>query len=357
MSTQRKILFSGALALLALCACGDDNSAGPQSTATGYDFGPLLAGIADQTIIPTYQDLADQAGKLAAAVQALKTDPSAATLAAARASWVAARAPWEASEGFLFGPVDFKGYDPALDTWPVNRADLDAVLASDQVLSAQTVINLDNSLKGFHTIEYLLYGEGGTKTAADFSVRQYEYLVACTKLFAETATALHKSWIPVGGDFRAQFVGAGQGSNTYATQQTAIQELVNGLIGICDEVGNGKIAEPFTNQDPHLEESQFSFNSLIDFQNNIRSVWNVYTGGYQVEGLGLDEFVKNKNTALDQRLKEEIQTAIAEIGKISYPFHDAIATDAVQIQAAQQAIAKVKQSLEGEVLPLVLAQQ
>ena len=54
-------------------------------------------------------------------------------------AWVAARVPWEQSEGFLFGPVDTFGYDPAMDSWPVNRTDLDAVLASGQAFTPEYI--------------------------------------------------------------------------------------------------------------------------------------------------------------------------------------------------------------------------
>ncbi|MCY4351579.1 MAG: peptidase M75, partial [Gemmatimonadetes bacterium] len=249
------------------------------------------------------------------------------------------------------------GFDPALDSWPVNRTDLEGVLGSSDPLTKTSVNNLANELKGFHTIEFLLFDEGGSKTIEDFTPRQYDYLIAATELLKDAAVSLHTSWIASGENFRAQVVNAGAGSSTYTTQKAAVQEMVNGMIGIADEVGNGKIADPFTEQDTRLVESQFSFNSLLDFQDNMRSIQNVYLGGYNVEAAGLDEFVKSKDSALDQRFQAEIQAAITEIGKISFPFRDALATDAAQITAAQQAIATVQQTLEGDIMSLVLAEQ
>ncbi len=341
---------------LAACSSKGASPVAPEPEP-GYDFAPILIDFADKTVIPTYKDLATVATELLTAVQNLKTNPSAATLATARAKWVASRSPWEKSEGFLFGPVDFSGFDPALDSWPVNRTDLEGVLGSGDPLTKTSVNNLANELKGFHTIEFLLFDEGGTKTINDFTPRQYDYLIAATELLKDVATSLHTSWIASGGNFRAQVVNAGAGSNTYTTQKAAVQEMVNGMIGIADEVGNGKIADPFTEKDTRLVESQFSFNSLLDFQDNIRSIQNVYTGGYNVEAVGLDEFVKSKDPALDQRLQSEIQAAITEIGKISFPFRDALAAHGAQITAAQRAIATVQQTLEGDILPLVLAEQ
>ena len=356
---MKHITLSIILALsLAACSSEGENPVAPEPEPDpGYDFSPILTDFADKTVIPTYKHLDTAARDLLAAVNNLKNNPSTATLATARAKWVASRIPWEQSEGFLFGPVDFSGYDPALDSWPVNRTDLEGVLGSSDPLTKTSVNNLANELKGFHTIEFLLFDEGSRKTIDDFTPRQYDYLIAATELLVDAAVALHTSWIASGENFRAQVVNAGAGSSAYTTQKAAVQEMVNGMIGIADEVGNGKIADPFTEQDTRLVESQFSFNSLLDFQDNMRSIQNVYEWGHNVEAMGLDEFIKSKNSALDQRVKAEIQATITEIGKISYPFRDALATDAAQITAAQQAIATLQQTLEGDVMSLVVAEQ
>ena len=54
-----------------------------------------------------------------------------------------------------------------------------------------------------------------------------------------------------------------------ASQLGVVEELINGMIGIVDEVGNGKIAEPFgssiDNIDTTKVESQYSWNSSSRF--------------------------------------------------------------------------------------------
>ena len=348
-------LWPALASLILFAGCGDDDSSPTTVDPPSFDFGPILDDFTNKVVIATYADLDKRAGDLLSAVEALREDPSAENLTTARTRWVAARVPWEASEGFLFGPVDFNGFDPALDSWPVNRTDLDGVLASGNDLTATYVGGLDGTLKGFHTIEYLLFGEGGGKSAADLTAREFDYLVATTQDLRATAKALHESWIPSGGNFGQKVKDAGKGSAAYPSAQAAVQEMVNGMIGICDEVANGKIADPLNERDPRLVESQFSFNSIVDFQNNLRSVGNVYTGNYREDGRGLDEFISQRNASLDQRLKNEIQTAIDEIGSIAPPFREAISTDRGQVEKAQAAVATVQQTLEGGILTLVLA--
>jgi hypothetical protein len=131
------------------------------------------------------------------------------------------------------------------------------------------------------------------------------------------------------------------------------------MIGICDEVANGKIADPYDAHDATLVESQFAFNSLTDFQDNLRSVENAYLGrvpAARASGRGLSVYVDGLEPALDGRVKEEIQSAIAGIGAIPAPFRDAITTPSSYeaIDAAQAAIRKLQMTLERDVQPLVL---
>ena len=88
-------------------------------------------------------------------------------------------------------------------------------MASDENLTTAYVNSLDGTLKGFHTIEYLLFDEGGSKTAADFTEREFAYLIATTQDLKATTEALHTSWISSGGNFGQKVRNAGSGSDAY----------------------------------------------------------------------------------------------------------------------------------------------
>src|SRR5262245_7692949 len=265
---MKKLLpLLGAL-MLVVSACDADTAA----PTGGFNASALLAGVPSTVILGTYQDLEAKAIALRTAVNTLNTTPTDPNRTAAKDAWRAARRPWEEAEGFLFGPVETQGIDPAIDSWPVNRVDLDAVLAGSATLNQAYIDGLEGTLKGFHTIEYLLFGTG-SKTAADLTTRELEYLVGVTQSLAAAVTTLRTAWDPTGGNYVHTVSTAGAtGNSVYVSQSAALQELANGVIAICDEVANGKISDPFDQMDRTLEESQFSNNSNADFADNIRSV-------------------------------------------------------------------------------------
>lgn len=364
MTLFTRTLRALALPVLAgtlLVACSKDEPVTPPTNTTVSTelIDTVLRTASTDVILATYTDLDLRAGELKTAVEALHAAPSTTTLDAARQAWRNARRPWEQSEGFLFGPVDEQGIDPSIDDWPVNYVDLDAVMAdSGTALTKAYVDGLETTLKGFHTIEYLLFGNGGTKTINDFTPRQFEYLIAVTESFRGKTSQLYMAWSPSGQNFADTIAKAGASFNTrYTSRSQALQELVTGMAGICNEVATGKIAEPFTLQDRTKEESQFSNNSNTDFADNIRSVKNIYLGTYNGAGSsrGLHAIVAARNPTLDARIRTEIDDAIAAIDNMTPSFGVAIFSNKSAVEAAQAAIQKVKLSLESEVMPIMQA--
>ncbi|RKH66071.1 imelysin family protein [Corallococcus llansteffanensis] len=356
-SLKLSLLVGGALLL---GACDDDDGGNTHLDSLDQQ---LVINFADAVVVPTYNQLATRMVELDAAARALRNAPSAATLKAAQDAWFAARVPWEQSESFLFGPVDSKGWDPAMDSWPVNRTDLDEVLGNGDTLSQQYVSALDPTQKGYHTTEYLLFGEGQAKKPEDFTARQFEYLTALTAELKTVSANLAASWTTgVDGQppYRDVLATAGDAGNAiYPTVESAAQEMLGGVLVILDEVANGKIADPYDAKDANLVESQFALNSLSDFTNNLRSAENVYLGhlsGQGAKGLSMSDVVKERDAALDTRVKAELAAAIAALGRVPEPFPVSIKdpASADEIEGAQEAIKKLHDTFQNEVKAVIL---
>ena len=126
------------------------------------------------------------------------------------------------------------------------------------------------------------------------------------------------------------------------------------MAGICDEVANGKIKDPFDLQDPTQEESPFAKNSITDFTNNVQGVMDVYQGKFSSNGQGLEDLVRSYNLSLDNDIKTAHAAAIASLQAITVPFGQAIGTQQTQVQNAMIKINALKDVLETKLAPFVL---
>ncbi len=343
------------LAALTLTGCFTSS----EEKGDALDFSPILASVADSVIYPTYSDLAAKAAALETAVQLLDSQVTPARLNAARVAWRAARAPWEQSEGFLFGPVDSKGIDPSIDTWPLDSLTLNSILTGTSTLNEAFLALQEENVRGFHAIEYLLFGVDSLKDEGDFTPRQKQYLVAAAANFRARTDILKNAWSATGENYLAEFKTAGMGSTAYRSKRAAAQELLDGMVGICDEVASAKISAPFgPPADPTEEESRFSRNSTNDFANNIRSVRNVYLGTYGSAALhkgahlghakGIASWVDSLNSPLAERVQAEIDSAISKIEQIG-DFTAALSANRPKIEAARTAVQTLHTSLDVDV--------
>jgi len=353
MVTRFRSGFSFRLAISALAflaGCADDNPVDQQSSP---ELQPALSHTTNSVIIPVYADLDANAGLLLAAVSSLEATPTQPLLEAVRNAWRAARVPWENSEAFLFGPVDTEGIDPSMDSWPVNEIDLAAVLSGNAVLTQSYIDGLEGTLKGFHTIEYLLFGADGNRQASDLTARELEYLVACVQCLKGETARLITAWDPSGGDFGANIVNAGMEGSIYISRKAVFQELINGLLTIADEVANGKINNPLVQMDVTLEESRFSGNSKADFQDNIRGIGFVYRGDYGNAGASMSDVIAGLDPDMDASFRAAVEDAVDRIGDIPGSFTTAIFDNRPAVEEAQNAVREIQRMLEEEMLPLV----
>ena len=133
----------------------------------------IVTQFVDNVVMPTYADLVKNNEALLNAVKELKVSPSNATFEAACSAWLSAREPWEKSEAFLFGPVSSLGLDPNMDSWPLDAIGIANLLASQNWANLEwsgeydeenKAIEAAQSLRGYHTLEFLLFKNGNPRT-------------------------------------------------------------------------------------------------------------------------------------------------------------------------------------------------
>jgi hypothetical protein len=332
-------------------SCDDNNS--DTDEAKEKVFSAIVEQYVNYTVVPTYRSLADETIHLYEALVALKQNKTNANAQAATREWIKARDYWELSEAFLFGPAGDFGIDPHIDTWPVAKDELDAELDNQTHLASMAAENGDEfvtqllgfALLGFHGIEYILFENGQPKDVEKIDDKELIYVVAIAGDLRNQCFHLEASWAGLdnvseekkekikalefsttvnGGKYSygQDMLNAGRAGSTKTSFAEACETIIEGCITIADEVGAMKIGNPYRGEDVNYIESPYSYNSKVDFIGNIKSIENVYLGGADAgnRGASISDYIKSVNPELDTRIKDAINSAIAKIEAIPYPF-------------------------------------
>lgn len=350
MKNLTKFMLFGAFAL-AVSSCSESND-GPESGTMSEKEKALQSAAQEyvtNTVLPTYKDMADAAIEMRELCHTMQSKHEAGTLAesdikAAGEAWKKARKSWELSEAFLFGPAANHNIDPHIDSWPLDKAAMDNLLAQIRSGNPWTLENNGGyGLIGFHAVEYMLFelseDENTSKVhSTDYTPEELEYLVAVADDLCAQCVCLEACWagmdglsqtkkdileeaeLDYGENYGREMMNAGQAGSRFKTYQEVAEEIIQGCIDIADEVGNTKIGRPHlgsSSEDKNYIESPYSLNSIEDFVDNIRSVRNAYQG---MGAASVSDYVKSRDAEADAAVRTAIENAIAAIEKIPEPF-------------------------------------
>ncbi len=139
-------------------------------------FDPIIARFVDAVVLPSYAELRSATETLYHNVADFYANPSDEAFEAVAQGWLAAHTAFNKTEAFLFGPMDEYGLDPNMDSWPLDAEALKNVLASGNFNGLDwegdydeddADIPIAQSLRGFHTLEYLVFRNGMPRTTHD----------------------------------------------------------------------------------------------------------------------------------------------------------------------------------------------
>jgi putative iron-regulated protein len=314
----------------------------------------LLSDIATNVISATYRDLNDKSITLGSNIDELIFSATDENLNICKADWKVLKSVWAQTEGFAFGPVVTENAVSRMNAWPLNKNGIDSILATSVSLTISYVNSISGDLKGLQAIEYMLFGANGNKVASELTQRELSFLSALIINIQSISAKLALEWKTDSsvGYFKP-FVYAGDGSGIYSSQITVFELLANSMIGLADRIGGNVAIEQFNLTNQNLEEIPYSANSIKIFKDNIQGIKNIYIGSYLTDGKGLEDFIVIHNTALNTKIKQQLDEALAALAAITDPFGIAITTQATQIQTAVSKVNLLKSSLKDEMLPLI----
>ena len=366
------ILFAAGVSALVSC---DRTGIDPTDLdAKETTFKAIVTPYVNNTVIPTYKGMADNAVLLAEACASMHEKHSAVTLAtadikAACEAWLACRDHWEKSEAFLYGPAGDYNIDPHIDSWPLDKVQMETLLKNISAGQTWDAGTLGVGLLGFHVTEYMIFelnaaGDKSQTHSTTYSAAELEYLCGVADDLRDQCVYLYACWAgldnvspefssileaaelePTSDGYGWQMVNAGQAGSIYKTYQAAVETLVQGCIDIADEVGNTKIGTPnkaasagsadAVEAAKNYIESPYSLNSIVDFVGNIISIRNCYEGS-KAGDASVSEYIATIDAELDAKVKALIEESMDIIGSIPEPF----AANAT-CEAANNAVVKV----------------
>ena len=117
-------------------------------------------------------------------------------------------------------------------------------------------------------------------------------------------------------------------NSKYPTLKDAISQILShdegSALAIANEVGTAKIANPFSAGEISYVESPYSYRSITDFQDNIRSIRNVWygnrTGVQNVADKSFHAFFSQTNGSINANVESSISGTIDAIGAMPAPF-------------------------------------
>ena len=319
----------------------------------------VLTNLVNNVIVPTYTQLADDVEDLEKTLNGLTVNTiTQAQIDKACKDFKAARQHWERSEAFLGGAASDFSIDPTIDSWPLDRTELLDYFKGGM----KAEIEDESTILGFHALEFILFRAGqnrkvaelqGNDTYTNFTsvsgADELKYAQQVCRLLKERCFQLQVAWEgeknasrvavvkAAGLDYQTENglsygenltkAGISGSKSTFPTLKDAIAQVLSddegSCVAICNEVGTAKIANPFSAGDIAYVESPYSYNSITDFQDNIRSIRNLWMGsldGNAAQGSFHSFFASVSQTATNTNVENAFNSAIDKIGKMPAPF-------------------------------------
>lgn len=206
----------------------------------GFDRQEMLIHLADNIIVPAYQDLDLKIEALTEATDAFTTEVTEDNLIVLRNAWLEAYTVWQNVEMFNIGKAEELAFGNYMNVYPVNAEEIEANVLSG-IYNFDSPANFDT--QSFPALDYLLYGvksldvnglvDGGLKAETndvvlnkfitDINASNYKtYLTDVVSRISSLTGQVTADWE---GDFRNEFV------NSFAnTASSSLNKLVNDFV-------------------------------------------------------------------------------------------------------------------------------
>jgi hypothetical protein len=348
-------LFSLLLFIAASCltlSC-EDNNGTADPCSIDFDQESLFTRLADELIIPAYQQLKTATNDLELAIDAFAEAPDLERLQAVQARFKTAYLAWQTAAPFEFGPAEAILLRSTVNNFPANINQIQQnIEQEDWDLDAS-----DTYDKGLPTLDYLLFGTG---TEAEQILIYFQdtpaalqYVQEISSQIADKVETVLQDWTT--GAYREAFI-----TNTGTAAGTSLSLVINNLNQHFEDLRRDKIGIPsgiltlgFTN--PEKVEAFYSGLSLELAKTGLKASQDFFTSR---NGLSIEDYVfeigaKKREQLLGEVISAQYQLAISALEQIVAPLSEEVDQNPDEVLAAYQALSLQVINLKTD-LPSVL---
>jgi predicted lipoprotein len=350
------------LLLPVLWSCGDGNGGetpAPGTKTSDMDRKVLLTHLADNIIIPSYDNFKTKFDLMRSASDAFAAKPEAGTLAAFRQAWAEAYTEWQKVEQFDFGPGEVQTIRFYFNIYPADVAGITANISNP---TADLELPATFARQGFPALDYLLNGTGASDAevlayygTAPQAAARLAYIKRITTRMNTILTKVISDWK---GGYRDTFV-----SRTGLDISSSTSNVVNsytmhyeryirsGKFGIpSGAMLNGVVApekvEAYYKKDLSLKLAQTAHQAFGDFFNgkNVRTGETGPSLASYLTALGAKDSVSGKT--LTELINAQFATSKARMDALPANLYQAIRTNNQAVQAVYNEMQKAVRLLK-----------
>jgi predicted lipoprotein len=292
----------------------------------------MLREMVCNVIVPGYQELAARSQTLTSSMEALATTPTPESLAKTRAAWLAAMLAARQIQWLQTGPMADREYLATFYYSKVLPHRIADVLNSSDIIDATYLDELGAATKGLFSLEYLLFEprlESSAKAAfapgpdpktlfgANVQ-RRCQFLLALAHDVQKKADLVAVDWAGTNHqDVATRFVAGGQ-----ETLNSVVNQLAQRLETVAESRLNLalQLPVPVLRRLDRIEGAR-SRTALPQLIAILRGMHRLYRGR---EGLGLDDYLRPLNPALELRVEQQFQKAITALQAVDAPLEEAV---------------------------------
>ncbi len=352
---KKLTLILAVIALIYACG-GSSGGEGPVDVTDNFDRAAMLVHLADDIIIPAFEDFESKVVALETATNNFTTTTTETNLVAVQTAWLNAYKTWQYVEMFNIGEAENLQFVNFINIYPVTVTDIETNITNGSY-------DLDHpnnhDAQGFPALDYLLYGVGSDNTAVlekyttDTNASGYKtYITDIVTKIKSVTSAIVNDW---NGTYRASFV-----SNSGNTATSSINKLINDYIfyfekglrankigipaGVFSTDALPEKVEGFYNQDVSKELA-------IEALDAVEGFFNGKNYNSTTEELGLKAYLTYlENDDLVTSITNQITVARTNLNDLDINFYNQVVSDNTKMTKTYDELQRVVAFFKSDML-------